>query len=80
MPFRELFGNKRIVNILQSYLTNNIIPYSIIFSGPVSANIIGFALSFAKALNCLESQNDFCDGCEHCLEINKEIFSLFTIA
>jgi DNA polymerase-3 subunit delta' len=74
MPFRELFGNKRITNILQSYLTNNIIPYSIIFSGPVSANIIGFARSFAKALNCLESQNDFCDRCEHCLEINKEIF------
>lgn len=74
MPFRELFGNKRIKNILLSYLSNNIIPYSIIFSGPTSANMIGFATAFAKALNCLESQNDFCDGCDFCLEINKNIF------
>jgi len=74
MPISELFGNKRINNILQSYLTNNIIPYSIIFSGPASANIISFAIAFAKALNCLENQNDFCGSCEHCIEINKDIF------
>lgn len=74
MPFKDLFGNKKINNILRSYLTNDIIPFSIIFSGPASAGLISFALSFAKALNCLDKQNDFCDECEYCREINKDIF------
>ncbi|MCK4835467.1 MAG: hypothetical protein KAT17_02465 [Candidatus Aminicenantes bacterium] len=74
MPFNDLLGNKRISNILVSYLKNKIFPYSIIFSGPVSASINTFAQAFAKALNCTGQANDFCDHCENCEGINRGIF------
>jgi DNA polymerase-3 subunit delta' len=47
-----------------------------IFSGPGSADMLSFAIAFAKGINCLSpSENsDFCGGCTHCTEIEKEIF------
>jgi DNA polymerase-3 subunit delta' len=74
MGFDELFGNKRIKHILTSYLRNNIVPYSMIFSGPGSSNLPGFALAFAKALNCLNKNDDFCDECQHCIEASHDSF------
>ena len=61
MAFADLYGNERVKNILSSYLNNNIIPYSIIFFGPGSADLPGFAIAFVKAMNCLQLDNDFCD-------------------
>jgi DNA polymerase III subunit delta' len=74
--FEELLGNQRMKTILQSYLGNRIIPYSMIFSGPRSANLVSFAIAFAKGINCLEPGPDgnFCGHCVHCNEIDKEIF------
>jgi DNA polymerase III subunit delta' len=72
--FDELFGNRLARHILSSYLKNSIIPYSMIFSGPRSANMLSFAIAFAKAVNCLEMEGDFCGHCNHCVEIDKEIF------
>jgi len=74
MPFDELFGNERIKHILTSYLRNNVIPYSMIFFGPSSSDLLNFSTSFAKAINCLEKSDDFCGECLHCREIDKEIF------
>jgi DNA polymerase III subunit delta' len=76
LGFDELFGNQRIRNILSSYVKNDIIPYSIIFSGPGSADMQSFALAFAKGVNCLNPKvdGDFCGACQHCQEIEKEIF------
>ncbi len=74
MAFNDLFGNERIKHILVSYLKNDIIPYSMIFFGPGSADLLGFAVAFAKAINCLNSRDDFCGQCQHCVEIDREIF------
>lgn len=74
MPFRDLLGNRRIVAILESYLKNDVFPYSIIFSGPVSASIESFALALAKSLNCRKEKNDFCGVCDHCKQIEKGLF------
>ena len=74
MGFDELFGNRMARHILSSYLKNSIIPFSMIFSGPKSANVLSFAIAFAKAVNCLEKEDDFCGHCTHCTEIDKEIF------
>ncbi len=74
MGFDELFGNRLARHILSNYLKNSIIPYSMIFSGPRSANMLSFAIAFAKAVNCLEMEGDFCGHCNHCVEIDKEIF------
>jgi DNA polymerase-3 subunit delta' len=47
-----------------------------IFSGPRSANLLSFAVAFAKGVNCLNPlpDGDFCGQCSHCIEIDKEIF------
>ena len=76
MGFDELLGNRRIRIILKNYLKNNIIPYSMIFTGPRSANMLTFAVAFAKGVNCLNQlpDGDFCGQCSNCTEIDKEIF------
>lgn len=74
MPFSDLFGNNRIKYILTSYLGNKIIPFSMVFFGPGSAGTLDFALAFAKAVNCLKMEKDFCDQCRNCQEISKGIF------
>lgn len=74
MGFDELHGNQRIRHILKSYLANDIIPYSMIFSGPKSANMLSFAIAFTKGINCLEMDDDFCGQCRHCTEIDGNLF------
>jgi DNA polymerase-3 subunit delta' len=76
LGFDELLGNQRIRIILRNYLKNNIIPYSMIFAGPRSANMLSFAIAFAKGVNCLHPlpDGDFCGQCANCIEIDKEIF------
>jgi len=72
--FDELIGNQRIKYILKNFLKNDIIPYSMIFHGPMAADMLGFATAFAKAINCLELKDDFCGHCSHCREAEKNNF------
>ena len=74
MGLDQLIGNNRIKNILHSYLRNDNIPYSMLFAGAAAANTVGFAVAFAKAIQCLDRNDDFCGVCRHCEEIDKEIF------
>ncbi|MCK5055711.1 MAG: hypothetical protein KAT34_03600 [Candidatus Aminicenantes bacterium] len=74
MPFDDLFGNERIKHILTSYLRNNVMPSSMIFTGPGSTDLLLFAVAFAKAVNCENCREDFCDACCNCSEIEREIF------
>ncbi|MCK4761446.1 MAG: hypothetical protein KAW12_04540, partial [Candidatus Aminicenantes bacterium] len=74
MPFDDLFGNKRVKHILTSYLKNKVIPYSMIFTGPGAEDLTIFAVAFAKAINCLNSEADFCGECSHCSEVDRDIF------
>ncbi len=74
MPITDLFSNNRIKSILSSYLKNDIIPHSMIFSGPGSADILSFAKAFSKSLNCLSLKDDFCGICKNCLNIEKGTF------
>jgi len=74
MPITDLFSNNRIKSILSSYLKNDIIPHSMIFSGAGSADILSFAKAFSKSLNCLSLKDDFCGICKNCLNIEKGTF------
>ncbi len=74
MPFKDIVGNNKIKQMLKNYLNKDRIPYSMIFSGPESASLSDFALSFAKSVNCTKDNDDFCDFCDHCIDINKTIF------
>ena len=74
MPFIDIVGNNKVKQILKSYQAKGRIPYSIIFSGPQSANLTDFALGFVKSVNCTGAEGDFCDNCDNCTDINKSIF------
>lgn len=79
MSFDDLFGNERVKHILTSYLRNNVIPYSMIFTGPGTADLLNFAIAFAKAVNCLNKKDDFCNACRNCTEIDREVFLDFKL-
>jgi len=74
MPFSELFGNRRAKKVLSSYLRNQMIPSTLMFSGTGSVNLKGFAIAFAQALNCGEMDGDFCGKCDHCRDIARDMF------
>ncbi|HDP94980.1 MAG TPA: hypothetical protein ENN40_06435 [Candidatus Aminicenantes bacterium] len=74
MPFNDLFGNRRIKRVLISYLRNRMVPPAMLFSGGGSVNLKGFALGFAKALNCRDRKDDFCGACANCRDIDREMF------
>jgi len=74
MSFKDLIGNDRIKHILASYIRHEIIPYSMIFTGPHPADLLDFALAFVKAVNCLTHKDDFCGECQNCREIDRSMF------
>jgi len=74
MSLAELIGNTRVKATLASYLRNERVPSSLIFTGSDPFHQLRFALNFAKSLNCLAMTNDACDRCSHCLAIDRSIF------
>jgi len=74
MPFEQLLGNPRIKTVFRSYLKNQTIPFSMIFAGPPAAAVLDFAEAFAKGVNCLEAEGDFCGACQNCREISRGIY------
>lgn len=74
MSWDNLLGNERLKGMLTRYVKNDLIPVSMIFSGPAAVNKLGFALAFAMTVNCLELEDDYCGRCANCVEIGKEIF------
>jgi DNA polymerase-3 subunit delta' len=74
MSLAELIGNTRVKATLTSYLLNERVPSSLIFTGSDHYHQLLFALNFAKAVLCLEKMNDACDRCNHCLAIDRGLF------
>ena len=74
MALSELIGNTRVKATLASYLRNERVPSSLIFTGSDPYHQLLFAMNFAKAINCLEKNNDGCGRCRHCLAIDRNIF------
>jgi DNA polymerase-3 subunit delta' len=68
----ELIGNTRVKTTLASYLRNERVPSSLIFTGSDSYHQLLFALNFAKALACQTGKmTDACDHCRSCLAIDR---------
>jgi DNA polymerase-3 subunit delta' len=74
MSLSGLIGNARVKATLASYLRNERVPSSLIFTGSDPYHQLLFALNFAKSMDCLEKNNDGCDHCRHCLAIDRNIF------
>lgn len=74
MSLAELIGNTRVKATLTSYLRNNRVPSSLIFTGSDPYHQLLFALNFAKAALCLDQAGDACDRCRHCLAVDRGLF------
>lgn len=74
MAFQHIVGNERVKKILKRSLQKQKVPHSLIFSGPEGVGKKGMALVLAKAVNCLEKQEDACEVCAHCRAVNKGNF------
>jgi DNA polymerase-3 subunit delta' len=71
----ELIGNTRVKTTLASYLRNERVPSSLIFTGSDPYHQLLFALNFAKALACQNGKMaDACDRCRSCLAIDRGLF------
>lgn len=70
--FKEVIGQKNIVNTLKNMIQNNNILHAYIFSGTRGTGKTTIAKIFAKALNCLNLQDGYnpCLECENCKEID----------
>lgn len=74
MAFKDIIGNQRVKNILSKALKRGRVPGSLMLIGPEGVGKRAAALVIAKALNCLNKQDDACENCDHCRAINKGFF------
>lgn len=70
--FKDVFGQKVIVQTLQNALLNEKIGHAYIFSGPRGTGKTSVAKIVAKALNCLEAPaKEPCGKCDVCLGVER---------
>lgn len=69
MAFGDIPGNARIKKILKTALHKEMLPNSLLFSGPEGVGKLETALEVAKALNCRQMKDDACGFCESCRAI-----------
>jgi DNA polymerase-3 subunit delta' len=74
MAFEDILGNQRTVKILRKLLKRGRVPNSMLFRGPEGVGKNDAALVFAKALNCLDSNDNACEKCANCRAVNRGAF------
>lgn len=74
MAFKDILGNNRAKTILTKALQMNRLPNSLLFVGPSGVGKRDAALVVAKALNCLNRNDDACEECASCQAINNRKF------
>jgi DNA polymerase-3 subunit delta' len=86
MPFREITGHSRLLDLLGRSVVRGTLPPSVIFAGPAGAGKRTTALALAQALNCLQpltpapGLTDACGRCSVCRRIARGIHpDVFTI-
>ena len=77
MPFRDIAGHRRIVELLARSIQRELLPPSLLFSGPAGATR-ETAMSVAQALNCVGTrvgpyEIDGCGICPACSRIPRGI-------
>lgn len=70
--FSEIIGQEMIVKTLQNEIREDKVSHAYLFSGPRGTGKTSIARVFAKALNCLHSENEEpCNECTACKEITE---------
>jgi DNA polymerase-3 subunit delta' len=78
MPFRDIVGHRRLVDLLARSVKSGALPPSLIFAGPSGVGKRLTALSVAQALNCTDPQttvdkSDACGVCAACRRIARGV-------
>src|SRR5256885_4691749 len=77
MPFRDVAGHHRVIDLLRRAVSGGTLPPSLLFSGPAGVGKRLTALAVAQTLNCLEGSGvpgfDACGQCSACLRIARGV-------
>ena len=73
MPFRDVVGHRRPVELLSRAVVRASVPQSLIFAGPAGVGKRRTAMALAQALNCQRPVDgrDGCGTCSACLKITR---------
>lgn len=71
MAFKDVLGHSKPIALLQRAIKNEKVINSYLFLGNEGIGKKHVALQFAKALNCLETEADAGDACDHCTSCKK---------
>ena len=70
--FQQVVGQKIVTQTLKNSITTDQISHAYLFAGPRGTGKTSCAKIFAKAINCLDSQDgEPCNHCENCVAINE---------
>ena len=72
--FLEVVGQDHIVKTLKNAIDNDKISHAYLFCGPRGTGKTTIAKLFAKALNCLSSEDRPCGECPNCQAMNEGSF------
>ncbi|WP_125605713.1 DNA polymerase III subunit gamma/tau [Lapidilactobacillus bayanensis] len=72
LNFQQVVGQKIVTQTLKNSITTDQISHAYLFAGPRGTGKTSCAKIFAKAINCLDSQDgEPCNHCENCVAINE---------
>ena len=79
--FEDFIDQENVKKILVNSIINNKISHAYLFSGPRGIGKTSMAKIFAKAINCnnFSLNNDVCEKCENCLEVNDNSVDIIEI-
>jgi len=74
MPFRDVVGHVRLIDLLSRSIAGGTLPPSLLFAGPAGIGKHLTALAVAQFLNCLKpSKTDACGTCAACTRIARGV-------
>src|SRR5438093_10927488 len=73
MPFRDVVGHHRLIDLLKRSVGNGTLPPSLLFTGPSGVGKRLTAIAVAQTLNCLKAGPDACGECAACTRITRGI-------
>jgi DNA polymerase-3 subunit delta' len=74
MPFRDIQGHRRLIDLLARSIHRGTLPPSLMFAGTSTSGARSAAIAVAQALNCVNPSNaDACGVCAACTRIARGV-------